>query len=141
MTETGQSRLWTITPSDGAEQITVKESLNCDGVADDDDLTMVPHQEPATRISEKRENVGDRLRTEISYEVPTYECRVDISWYSALDDLTRKQGQVRRGVFSIISLGVVREKTQLMFLVDDACRRSGGVSDFGILTCSLDHSF
>jgi hypothetical protein len=73
--------------------------------------------------------------------MPAYECKVAISWYSALDDLTRRQGQVRRGVFSIISLGVVREKTPLIYLVADACTKPGGVSDFETLTCSLDHSF
>jgi len=110
MSEGQGARVWTIASREVSERIVVIESLNCDFVRPDGALD-------ATKLSETRERVGSQLRTEISYEVPGYGCKVHISWHSALDDLTRWQGQFRRRVLSIIWLGV-HEKKPLMRLIE-----------------------
>ena len=110
MSQGSESRVWTIVSSDISQRVTVTESLNCDAVTADNGLDKA-------ETSETKQRVGDELRTEVSYVVPGYECKVGISWNSPLDDLTRRQGQVRRHVLSIIWLGV-REKEPMMNLVE-----------------------
>ena len=116
MSEDQGSRVWTIVSPEVSGRIAVRESLNCDSVREDGGLS-------ATRTTEKRAKVGRELRTEISYEVPGYECTVVVSWNSAPDDLTRWKGQFRRHVLSIIWLGV-HEKRPLIELVKPLIRPS-----------------
>lgn len=129
----GDSRIWTIVSQDDPVEITVRESTSCDDIESDDILRSTP---PETRLVEKRRSAEGRLNTEISYEVPAYQCSVHISWDSAPDDLAQTKGQTRRLVFSTISLGV-GDKQSLMFPVQATCIKSGGVWDWDRLTCSI----
>ena len=104
MVASGGMRVWTVSSDEMAEPIIVRESSDCDAVT----------EMASAKISEKTSSNSGIILSDLSYEIPKYQCRVNITWSSTKED----RASSRRYVASIIWVGV-EEKQPLIYQIKD----------------------